>query len=300
MSELVVCCFFWIDPARRRSYQFTAEDVRIWDRMIARNLKVPHRRVCVTHRPDLIRFMDTIQLDPEKHVPGTCCVKLQAHKPGGIAREGERILLMDIDCAVTGHLDPLVHRHEAAVWWRNPNYTEGGRRGYIQGSMQLFTVGATDFLWREFDPLTTPVWLNRRFGGAEQAWISERLNTDYPEPGWHWDVPTWTDVDGVYGASRLINGEMDVGLQSDLPENARIVFFPGNRSPRQPEVQLKHTWIKDVAQMEPIRMPLTAWIRDQWRRLFWLNRSFAGGWEVVLLGRWFHFKYFTRKRTGGF
>ncbi len=242
---LTVACFFWLDPARRRSYEFSAEDVRIWDRMIERNLTVPHRRVCVTHRPDLIDFMETLPLDPEKHAPGTCCVKLQAHKPGGVAKEGDRVLLMDIDCVVTGDLNPLVERDEPAVWWTNPNFKVGGRRGFIQGSLQLFTVGATEFLWRDFCPKTTPGFYNRRFGGAEQAWISERLNTAYPDAGWQWDVPHWTDADGVYGAGRLFNGKPDNGVQSELPANARIVFTPGDRSPSQPEFMAAHPWARE-------------------------------------------------------
>lgn len=214
--------------------------------MVKRHLTVPHRLVCVTHRPDLVEgVVDVAPLDMTKHVPGLCTIKLQAHKPGGIAAEGERVLLMDIDCVVTGALDPLVQRDESAVWWRNPNYVEGGRRGYIQGSMQLFTVGATEFLWRDFDPRTTPSMLNRRFGGAEQSWLSERMNTSWPEPGWEWDVPVWTEADGVYGAGRLISGEMGEGVQSDLPANARIVFTPGDRSPSQPEMVARHPWIAE-------------------------------------------------------
>jgi len=243
---LTVAAFLWFDRARQRSYEFTAEDVRIWRNMVSRNLTVPHRIVCVTHRPDLVEgFIEVISLDAEKHVPGTCCVKLQAHKPGGVAKEGDRVLLMDIDCVVTGDLNPLVERDEPAVWWTNPNFKVGGRRGFIQGSLQLFTVGATEFLWRDFCPKTTPGFYNRRFGGAEQAWISERLNTAYPDAGWQWDVPHWTDADGVYGAGRLFNGEMDNGVQSELPENARIVFTPGDRSPSQPEFMAAHPWAKE-------------------------------------------------------
>ena len=246
MSELTVACCLWFDPARPRSYQFTRDDVLIWDRMIARNLSVPHRRLCITHRPDLVAdFIVTAPLDPEKHVPGLCTVKLQAHKPGGIAKNGDRILLMDVDCIVTGDLNPLVQRSEPAVWWKNPNYKKGGRRGFIQGSMQLFTVGATEFLWRDFDPSTAPAWINRRFGGGEQAWISERMNKAYPEIGWEWDVPHWTEADGVYGAGRLVEGMMGAGVQSQLPENARIVFTPGDRAPSQAEFQIAHPWAKE-------------------------------------------------------
>lgn len=249
---LTVCAFFWIDESRQRSYKLTPEDVRIWHNMVSRNLTIPHRTVCVTHRPDLINFMPTKWLDMEKHVPGTCLVKLQAHKPGGVAKEGDRVLLMDIDCVVTGNLDGLDPRNTTTqcdddefIVWKNPNFEVGGKRGFIQGSMQLFDVGATEFLWKDFDPRTTPIWLNRRFGGAEQCWISERMNTAYPEPGWEWKVLHWTEINGVYGAGRLFNGKMGNGVQTELPENARIVFTPGDRSPSQPEMQARHPWIRE-------------------------------------------------------
>lgn len=242
---LTVVAFYWEDESRQRSYKLTPQDVRIWKNMVERNLSVPHTIRCVTHRPDLLEsFIDCIPLDMTKHVPGTCLVKLQAHKVGGVAREGDRVLMMDIDCVVTGKLDPLVDCAKAR-FWRNPNFEVGGRRGFIQGSMQLFVVGETEFLWRDFDPKSSMAWLNRRFGGAEQCWISERLNTSYPEPGWEWGARTWTEVDGVYGAGRLFNGRMGAGVTTELPDNARIVFTPGDRSPSQPEFQASHPWVKE-------------------------------------------------------
>ena len=242
---LSVICFYWKDPARRRGYEFTPEDVRIWDAMIARNLTIPHRRICVTHRPDLIDFMETVKLDETKHVPGTCTVKLMAWRPDIAPILGERILSMDIDCVVTGNLDALVDRKEDVVLWRNPNYEKGGRRGFYQGSLQLFNAGARPFLWEDFDPDNTPRWLNRRFGGAEQVWISERLNTSFPEPGWEWNEAYWTDADGVYGAGRLMHSGQDKGIGTELPENARIVFTPGDRIPSMPSTQEKHPWIRE-------------------------------------------------------
>ncbi len=242
---LSVVCWYWNDPARMRGYEFTPEDVRIWDSMISRNLTIPHRRICVTHRPDLIDFMETVPLDESKHVPGTCTIKLMAWRKDIGKILGDRILSMDIDCVVTGNLDSLVDREEDVVLWKNPNYEEGGRRGFYQGSMQLLTAGARPFLYDDFDPNTTPQWLNRRFGGAEQCWISERLNTRYPEPGWDWDEPYWTEEDGVYGAGRLFGGNLDNGITTDLPDNAKIVFTPGDRVPSQPHVQEKHPWIKE-------------------------------------------------------
>lgn len=242
---LSVVAFYWEDKARKRSYQLTPDDVRIWDRMIARNLTIPHRRICVTHRPDLIDFMECVPIDPAKHVPGTCTVKLMVHRPDIASVLGDRICLMDIDCVVTGNLDHLMSHTDRWIGWRNPNYVEGGRRGFFQGSIQLFDAGAKSFLWEDFNPLSTPAMLNRRFGGAEQAWISERLNIDWPEPGWEWDSSYWTEQDGIYGAGRLFDGKMGEGVQTELPANARIVFFPGDRSPSQPQVRAAHPWIAE-------------------------------------------------------
>ena len=218
------------------------DEVRIWDRMVARHLTIPHRRVCVTHRPDWIDFMETVPLDMTKHVPGTCLVKLMAHRPDmGEVLKADRILLMDIDCVVTGSLDPIVDRSEPAVWWKNPNFATGGRRGFVQGSMQLFSPGATSFLWEDFGPTAearTAEW----FDGKEQAWISTRLNAGYPGMSWEWNIPHWTEADGVYGRGRLFNGKMGAGVTTELPGNARIVFTPGNRSPSQPEFMKENPW----------------------------------------------------------
>lgn len=239
---LSICSYFWIDPSRKRSYQITPEDVRIWDSMIARNVTIPHRRICITHRPDLIDFMETVPLDCTKHVPGTCLVKLMHWRKDIAPILGERICAMDVDCVVTGNLDPVLDRPEDVVLWKNPNYVEGGRRGFYQGSMQLFTAGARPFLFDDFGPNELRT-LNRRFGGAEQCWISERLNTSYPDAGWQWNEPHWTEADGVYGAGRLFGGRMGEGVTTELPENARIVFTPGDRSPSQPEVLKSHPWM---------------------------------------------------------
>lgn len=218
------------------------QDVWAWNEMVGRNLTIPHRRVCITHVPELFPFMETVPLDCAKHVPGTCLVKLMTWRPDIESVLGKRIVVMDVDCVVTGNLDPLFDRSEDVVLWKNPNYEPGGKRGFYQGSMQMLTAGARPQLWDDMQPEVLP-WLNRRFGGAEQCWISERLNTSYPEPGWEWTEPHWTEADGVYGAGRLFNGRMGEGVQTELPDNARIVFTPGDRAPNQPEVQRAHPWI---------------------------------------------------------
>ena len=197
--------------------------------MVDRNLSIPHRTICVTD--DEIDGVDTIPLDWRKHVPGTVFLRLMQHNADIGRMIGSRILSLDIDLVITGNFDHIVTRPEKAVWWRNPNFPKP-QRSFYQSSVQLFTPGATQCLWDDFDPLETPKWVNWRFGGREQAWIAERLS---------WTEPYFSDDDGIYGAGRLGGA----GIYSELPENACLVSFPGKRAPWQDDIQSKHPWVKE-------------------------------------------------------
>lgn len=238
---LTVSTFLWSDPERKRDYTFGPEHVVILRNMVKRHLSWSHEFVCVTDSADAARKLATdgirsVPLLKDKHVPGTCFVRLMLRHPriGGML--GRRILNLDLDCVIVGSLDDLVDRPEESVFWRNPNYVEGGRRAPYQTSIQLLDAGSHAELWRDFDPKFTPSWVNRRFGGAEQAWVSERLR---------WHQPSWGVDDGVYGLAREFNGNLDHGIVDDLPLDARIVFFPGNQAPHMPEMQQRYKWIAE-------------------------------------------------------
>lgn len=200
--------------------------------MVERNLSVPHNFVCVTN--DNIEGVDTLQLDMSKHVPGTVFLRLMQHRPDyGDLIGADRVLNLDLDMVVVGSLDHIAARTEPSVWYHNPNHP-APRRAFYQSSFQLFTPGTHPELYEEFDPVETPKWVNWRFGGAEQAWISERLP---------WDLPYVDHRDGVYGAGRI--GDYGSDRIAELPDNACLITFPGNRMVDQPEVQAKFPWIKE-------------------------------------------------------
>jgi hypothetical protein len=240
---LTVTTCLWEDPARDqiRSYKFTPRHVITLRNMVRRNLAIPHEFVCLINSGEYVRPLyaegiRTVAMDMSKHVPGTVCCRLMLRRPdiGGIL--GRRIVSLDLDIVITGNVDAIFGREEDNVLWRNPNYEPGGRRAFYQSSIQLFDAGARSFLYTDFDPKVTPTWMNRRFGGAEQAWFAERLP---------WDEAHWDASHGIYGAGRLFDGKMGSGVGSELPENARIVSFPGNREPSQAEVKELHPWVKE-------------------------------------------------------
>jgi hypothetical protein len=238
---ITFAAFLWQDPARRRSYKFTTQHPIILRNMLKRQCSIPHEFLVITDSREAGEALSKegircVPLDKSKHVPGACAVKLMARRPdiGGIL--GRRIALLDLDIVIVRNVDDIFGREEPNVMFRNPNYRDGGQRAFYQGSIQLFDAGVHSYLYTEFDPAVTPGLANRRFGGMEQAWISERLG---------WDEPHWTAEHGIYGAGRLFDGKPDGGVTSELPENAKIVVVPGDREPSQEHVQRDHEWIKE-------------------------------------------------------
>lgn len=236
---LSVVTYWWQDPRRRsRGYEFTIDHVRILRNMVDRHLKQEHNFICVTDNVAAVELegIEAFPLDMTKHVPGTVYARLMQHNPEIGRQLGSRILSLDLDMVIVDNIDSIVNRDEDIVLWRNPNFP-APRRAFYQSSVQLFTPGARPELWADFDPSDDDLlrWINWRFGGAEQAWISERLS---------WDEAYWDQNDGIYGAGRLGDWST-IGVVKKLPDNAKIVSFPGAREPSQPEVQARHPWIKE-------------------------------------------------------
>jgi hypothetical protein len=238
---LAVTTFLWNDSERVRNYTFTHEHVRILKRMVERNLTAPHKFLCVTDQE--IDGVNTVHIDMAKHVPNTVYARLMMRRPDfGELIDADRVFNLDLDLVITGNIDSLVCRPEGSVFWKNPNFGQP-QRAYYQSSIQLFTPGHLPFLWEAFDPQTQLLPdgfpINWRFGGKEQAWISEMIPWD-DERCAAMDIGRWDHRDGIYGAGRMLK---DQGVRTTLPDNAKIVSFPGNRLPDQPEVQESHPWI---------------------------------------------------------
>src|SRR6185503_15518590 len=142
-----VCCFLWRDDARQRSYTFDERHVITLRNMVARHLKLPHEFVCVTEREFIADVIRCVLLDDRSHVPGTCGRKLTVWAPDAATRIGKRILALDLDMVIVDDITPLIDRPEPNVMFRNPNYTDGGRRAFYQGSIQLLNAGSQPHVW---------------------------------------------------------------------------------------------------------------------------------------------------------
>ncbi len=211
---------------------------------VFRHLDMPHEFVCVTDRPgDIDNGIRTIPIDKRLHIPGGRYAKLAIFAPDAGEVFGSRILTLDLDVVIVDDITPLVDRPEDLVLWRNPNFGLK-RRAFYNTSIMLVTAGARPGLYTGFDAQRTPQEAlgATGWGGTDQCALSYMLSRDRRFNAASFKEAFWTADDGVYGQGRLGDYCPDLA-HIILPENARIVFFPGRRHPKMPEMQKKHPWI---------------------------------------------------------
>lgn len=237
-ARLAVITYLWAaDGSGKYKHVYTPDDVRLLQRMVARHLSAPHDFVVVTERPEDFDHDEfrAISIDWSKHVAGTCFVRLQTfHPEGRRIFEADRVLQLDIDTVIVGDLGEIVDRPEALVLWRNPRkwaltFPEAGyaaKLAWFNSSVVLHRCGSRPDIWRDFDPLKSDA-------RDDQWWISGQAGKDCP----HWD--------GSHGVYRFApSGRPQIGVRDDLPDNARIVTFPGDTAkPWQPAAIATHSWI---------------------------------------------------------
>lgn len=233
---LTVLTYFWHpDPGSKFNAPYTIEDVRRLQRQVARHLTIGHRFAVVTDRPELFHGdwnIHPITLDKTKHVPGTCFARLMTFHPDGADIFGERLLWIDLDTLIVGDMAPLVDRDDDLVLWRNPSRIPWGNpaipgRPFYNTSLGLHRCGTKPSLWFKFDPQNPKC-------RDDQWWLSDRLGPD---------MPYWDGSHGVYRLGR--DDTPGSGVSGELPENARVVTFPGSEGKWQDKrIRENNPWIE--------------------------------------------------------
>lgn len=213
---ITVLAWFWQQPHGRASY--TADTVNTWAAMVRRHLKMPHRIACVTDHAsgidssiDIIkppRDFENVRIPSWNDQKPQCLRRLAMFSPDAGKTFGDRFVCMDLDCIVTGPLDPLFdHGHD----FKMMEGTEPKLRPY-NGSLVQMTAGARPQVYTEFTP-ERAVMAGRHFVGSDQAWIGFCLG---------WGEQTWGEADGALWFSPRY-------AQQVAP--CRVMFFPGLQKP---------------------------------------------------------------------
>lgn len=218
---LIVTTWMWGGAYSERHVRKLAAGVH-------RNLNEAHRFICFTDRlADLPGIEQFSILNTNLLAVKGCFARMRIFDPNwqrnlGI-KEGDRILNLDLDLVVTGELDPLVNRPDGFSILQGINTTNPCP---YNGSVWMLRAGYRPDVWSEFS--------------LEEA--ARRPFHAFPDDqGWfHSMMP---DA-GVYGPACGVYGFKKEGWPSGdaLPKGARIVAFPGWRSPDK----FEHLdWVKE-------------------------------------------------------
>jgi hypothetical protein len=220
---ITVVTYLWSPDPGSKYDSYRSDDVRRLQRMVSDHLSVAHEFVVVTDRPEEFSGDASIRalpIDWTTHVPGTCFVRL--FTPQASVVLGKRVLQLDLDTLIVGDLAPIVERSEDLVLWRNPRkwaltYPEvgyGKALSWFNASVILHTPGTMGVIWQNFHS-------TREYAKDDQWLISDYAGKD---------CPYWDQSHGVYRLAPVARPYL--GVSGDLPENARIVNFPGTAAKR--------------------------------------------------------------------
>lgn len=212
MTMLVIVTWLWGD-------KYSQTDVRKLQASVKRHLSEPHRFIVAHPRPEDRHLTE---------IPGCFC-RLRmfdvAWQKENDIEDGDRVVCMDLDSVVTGSLDQLFMRAETFMILQGANSSNPCP---FNGSLMMFRASYHGDLWHEFG-LDRARLIPRHEFPDDQGWIHYLMPS---APGWKVGSQS-----GVYAFQKpgWPKGEA-------LPADARLVVFPGWRSPER----FKHLpWVKE-------------------------------------------------------
>lgn len=235
---LTVVTFLWVDTASRKPYTYSDKYVLTLKKQVDKYLTIPHEFVCVTDTPtDAMKdaHIRCIKLDKTTFKPNSRYVKLQMFSDEFAQQVPGKILYLDLDSVIVGNIDDVVNREEDIVLWRNPNYTVDNKRAFYNTSIILHKTGTCTYLYDNFEKVyNSEEYRNNLKGATDQKYLSYVLGNN---------MPYWKGNDLIWGAGRLKDDDPTIAT-TKIPNNARIIFFPGNRVQFDKTTQTRHPWLK--------------------------------------------------------
>src|SRR5690554_1588998 len=118
---LTVVCFRWKNEKRghvlpsQKISSYAPDWVYKLRSGVARHYSKPHRFVCITDEPEVLPGIETIPLWNDHAELGGCYRRLKLFDPAMSEILGDRFVAIDLDCVITGSLDPLFDRDDDFV-----------------------------------------------------------------------------------------------------------------------------------------------------------------------------------------
>lgn len=222
---LTVVTYLWGD-------KYSLDDVRKLEAGLRRHMGEPYRFAVITDnvkRGHDLPMWPIPKADlPLTKIPG-CFVRLRLFDPEWQAEhaiaEGDRIASIDLDVVATGDLYPTFYRPENFMIVTGAN---AANPCPYNGSLWMLRAGYRPDVWSDFSLEAASKVPFYEFPD-DQAWFAHKLPG---VTGWKVGSPS-----GIYAFQKPGWPKGD-----DLPNDARLVVFPGWRSPER----FKHLqWVKE-------------------------------------------------------
>lgn len=215
---VTICCWLW----RGWRPVYTAETVNRWARMVTKHIRIPHRLVCLTNKPEGIEI-ETLPLPPSP--PGlecqasarpNCYMRMWAFSEEARQVLGEKVLSIDLDVLILGDMTSFAQGEQFGI--------VRGISSPYNGSMWLAFPGRNPEVWTDLNSEAAGEAQNQKhqtgrhagksYYGSDQSWLSHKL------PG----AATWGNDQGVYQYAHIKG-------RGRLPPACRIILFAGREKP---------------------------------------------------------------------
>lgn len=230
--KLAIVTFLFSQPGKwkqLRYEEYSPAHVNALWRACEDNIKIPHRFVAYTERPDGIEC-ERRECFPSIHVdiPGGgtengCYQRLRLYDPEVAASlDAEFVLILDLDTVLMGDCTDLIEscmEHDF-TGLKGSHWPDGSLCSYYNGSFQMHRAGSRPQFWQAFDPAKFykvrqeyRMPNGKRPHGTDQAWLSVIGGPD--------EHSIW-EKDGVCQYRYR---------KRSLTDDMRMIFFAGKEKP---------------------------------------------------------------------
>lgn len=238
---LNVVCWKWKQLNYRS--KFIPKRVGTLRNMVARNLSIPHRFLCITDEPEGIDC-ETIPIwtEPDIVLPQgrpNCYRRLKLFSKDAQSilncDEDDYVLSIDLDTVIVSDFTDLIQD----VIDRNVDFKIWGdtaKNTPYNGSFWMLKLNSRNHVWEtllkagERAPILTK---DKNYIGSDQGWMAYSMGEKEER---------WTSKDGIYSFRNELTKTLK---KDDLPENAKIVFFHGKEDPWNKPIKERYEWVNE-------------------------------------------------------
>jgi hypothetical protein len=219
---ITIVAFKWIKDNqgyRLNSGAYTHEHVNRLYYSLKRNTTIPFRFICVTDDSDNIdKEIEILTLWDICRNLGGCYNRLFIFSKEIEKFFGKRFLAIDLDCVIVNNIDSILQKSDDFLI--NKFIGKNNFDQLYNGGMIMMNTGSRSQVWSKFEfeksvKILDEIKKDKNLIGSDQAWIQYILGDE---------EKTFNTEDGIYSYSFLEN-------KQNLPENAKIIFFPGRIDP---------------------------------------------------------------------